>query len=168
MVGTAGLDQSRFMEGNYRPGSVGHGDDQIGSGCALTVVRSLSITSQPGGARALLNAPHLEGIGLAWLGQAGFALRYENLYILLDPYLSDYLEKKYRGTGKPHERLMAAPIQVQEVGFWISLSALTSIVITWILRRCQSWRRNVLRLGLLFQRQARSICQTWEFPINKF
>lgn len=81
----------------------------------MTVVRSLSITSQPGGARALLNAPHLEGIGLAWLGQAGFALRYENLYILLDPYLSDYLEKKYRGTGKPHERLMAAPIQVQEV-----------------------------------------------------
>ena len=57
-------------------------------------MRSLSITSQPGGARALLNAPHLEGIGLAWLGQAGFALRYENLYILLDPYLSDYLEKK--------------------------------------------------------------------------
>jgi L-ascorbate metabolism protein UlaG (beta-lactamase superfamily) len=78
-------------------------------------MRSLSITSQPGGARALLNAPHLDVIGLAWLGQAGFALGYENLQILLDPYLSDYLEKKYRGTDKPHERLMAAPIQVQEV-----------------------------------------------------
>ena len=51
---------------------------------------------------------------MAWLGQAGFALRYENLRILVDPYLSDYLEQKYRGTDKPHERLMAAPIQVQE------------------------------------------------------
>jgi L-ascorbate metabolism protein UlaG (beta-lactamase superfamily) len=78
-------------------------------------VHSLSITSQPGGARALLSAPHLDGLGLAWLGQAGFALRYGNLRILLDPYLSDYLEKKYRGTDKPHERLMAAPIEVQEV-----------------------------------------------------
>ena len=115
MVGTAGLDRSRFMEGNYRPGSVGHGDDQIGSGCALTVVRSLSITSQPGGTRALLSATRLDGLGLAWLGQAGFALRYQDLRILLDPYLSDYLEKKYRGTDKPHERLMAAPVQVQEV-----------------------------------------------------
>jgi L-ascorbate metabolism protein UlaG (beta-lactamase superfamily) len=78
-------------------------------------VHSLSITSQPGGVRALLSAPHLDGLGLAWLGQAGFALRYGNLRILLDPYLSDYLEKKYRGTDKPHERLMAAPIEVQEV-----------------------------------------------------
>jgi L-ascorbate metabolism protein UlaG (beta-lactamase superfamily) len=77
-------------------------------------VRSLSITSQPGGARALLNAPRLDGVGVAWLGQAGFALRHENLKIFLDPYLSDYLEKKYRGTDKPHARLMAAPIELQE------------------------------------------------------
>ena len=77
-------------------------------------VGSLSITSQPGGARALLSAPHLDGVGVAWLGQAGFALRYDDLRIFLDPYLSDYLEKKYRGTNQPHERLMAAPIQLQE------------------------------------------------------
>lgn len=78
-------------------------------------VRSLSITSQPGGARALLSAPRLNGVGVAWLGQAGFALRYDDLRIFLDPYLSDYLEKKYRGTHQSHERLMAAPIQWQEV-----------------------------------------------------
>ena len=77
-------------------------------------VGSLSITSQPGGARALLSAPRLDGVGVAWLGQAGFALRYDDLRIFLDPYLSDYLEKKYRGTNQPHERLMAAPIQLQE------------------------------------------------------
>jgi Beta-lactamase superfamily domain len=78
-------------------------------------VRSLSITSQPGGARALLNTPHLDGVALAWLGQAGFALRYGKLRIFLDPYLSDYLERKYRGTNKPHERLMKVPIHTQEV-----------------------------------------------------
>jgi L-ascorbate metabolism protein UlaG (beta-lactamase superfamily) len=77
-------------------------------------VRSLSITSQPGGARALLNTT-LDGVALAWLGQAGFALRYGKLRIFLDPYLSDYLERKYRGTNKPHERLMPAPIHTQEV-----------------------------------------------------
>ena len=76
---------------------------------------SLSITSQPGGARALLNAPRLDGVGVAWLGQAGFSLRYEDLRIFLDPYLSDYLEQKYRGTNQPHERLMAVPIELQEV-----------------------------------------------------
>lgn len=54
-------------------------------------------------------------MGLAWLGQAGFTLGYADVRIFLDPYLSDYLEKKYRGTNKPHERLMAAPIHVQEV-----------------------------------------------------
>jgi L-ascorbate metabolism protein UlaG (beta-lactamase superfamily) len=77
-------------------------------------VHSLSITSQPGGARALLDSPHLDGVALAWLGQAGFALRYGKLRILLDPYLSDYLERKYRGTNKPHERLMKVPIHTQE------------------------------------------------------
>ena len=77
-------------------------------------MRSLSITSQPGGARALLDSPHLDGVALAWLGQAGFALRYGKLRILLDPYLSDYLERKYRGTNKPHERLMKVPIHTQE------------------------------------------------------
>jgi L-ascorbate metabolism protein UlaG (beta-lactamase superfamily) len=78
-------------------------------------VRSLSITSQSGGARALLNTPHFGGVALAWLGQAGFALRYGKSRIFLDPYLSDYLERKYRGTNKPHRRLMEAPIPVQEV-----------------------------------------------------
>ena len=78
-------------------------------------MRSLSITSQPDGTRALWNIPQVDGVGLAWLGQAGFALRSEGLRILLDPYLSDCLEKKYRGTKNPHERLMAAPIQLPEV-----------------------------------------------------
>jgi L-ascorbate metabolism protein UlaG (beta-lactamase superfamily) len=78
-------------------------------------VRQLSITSEPGGPRALLNTPDFGGVALAWLGQAGFFLRYGKLRLLLDPYLSDYLERKYRGSDKPHERLMEAPLRLQEV-----------------------------------------------------
>jgi len=49
-------------------------------------------------------------IGLAWLGQAGFVLRIGETVMLVDPYLSDHLAQKYRGTRFPHERMMPAPI----------------------------------------------------------
>jgi L-ascorbate metabolism protein UlaG (beta-lactamase superfamily) len=78
-------------------------------------VRSFSITWRPGGARTLWNAPQFDELGLAWLGQAGFVLRQGDLRIFLDPYLSDYLEKKYRRTETRHDRLMAAPIELHEV-----------------------------------------------------
>ena len=51
-----------------------------------------------------------------WLGQAGFLLRYADRTILIDPYLSDTLERKYRGTALPHERLLSAPIAVEQLG----------------------------------------------------
>jgi len=53
---------------------------------------------------------------LAWLGQAGFLLQAAGKRLLLDPYLSDSLEVKYRGTDKPHARLMPAPVPLAEVG----------------------------------------------------
>ena len=40
-----------------------------------------------------------------WLGQSGFLIQYMGERILLDPYLSDSLTKKYDGTDKPHVRL---------------------------------------------------------------
>jgi L-ascorbate metabolism protein UlaG (beta-lactamase superfamily) len=49
--------------------------------------------------------------GLAWLGQAGFALRFGDCRLLIDPYLSDFLAQKYRGTEFPHTRLMPAPVE---------------------------------------------------------
>ena len=58
----------------------------------------------------------LEGHGevrqtlLAWLGQAGFSIRYRDLVLVIDPYLSDSLAMKYRGTVFPHTRLMPPPI----------------------------------------------------------
>ena len=44
--------------------------------------------------------------GMAWLGQAGFAFRFGGTRLLIDPYLSDYLERKYRGSERPHDRMM--------------------------------------------------------------
>jgi L-ascorbate metabolism protein UlaG (beta-lactamase superfamily) len=40
-----------------------------------------------------------------WLGQSGFLLRHADSLLLLDPYLSDSLTKKYDGTDKPHVRV---------------------------------------------------------------
>ncbi|NJO25445.1 MAG: MBL fold metallo-hydrolase [Bacteroidia bacterium] len=42
---------------------------------------------------------------LWWLGQSGFLLQWKGKRVLMDPYLSDSLTKKYAGTGKPHERM---------------------------------------------------------------
>ncbi|GAB3641532.1 MBL fold metallo-hydrolase [Spirosoma arcticum] len=40
-----------------------------------------------------------------WLGQSGFLLQYNRKHLLLDPYLSDSLSRKYASTDKPHVRL---------------------------------------------------------------
>ena len=42
---------------------------------------------------------------LWWLGQSGYLLQYKNQRILIDPYLSDSLTKKYANTEKPHVRI---------------------------------------------------------------
>lgn len=45
------------------------------------------------------------GFRLWWLGQSGFLLQWEGVHVLLDPYLSDSLTKKYGQTDKPHVRM---------------------------------------------------------------
>ena len=47
---------------------------------------------------------------LHWLGQAGFVIETGTACMVIDPYLSDTLADKYRGTARPHERMMPAPI----------------------------------------------------------
>lgn len=42
---------------------------------------------------------------LWWLGQSGFLLQWNGKRVLIDPYLSDSLTKKYITTGKPHTRM---------------------------------------------------------------
>ncbi len=54
-------------------------------------------------------------VTLYWLGQAGFAIRAGDRTLLIDPYLSDSLERKYRGSSTPHDRMMPAPITVDEL-----------------------------------------------------
>jgi L-ascorbate metabolism protein UlaG (beta-lactamase superfamily) len=50
-----------------------------------------------------------------WLGQAGFAIRSSDTYLMIDPYLSDHLAKKYAGSDLSHVRMMQAPIAPEAV-----------------------------------------------------
>ena len=73
--------------------------------------RSISVVPFTGPLSAQLAAPFDgDGIRLWWLGQAGFALLHGDTLILIDPYLSDHLARKYAGTDKPHDRLMPSPV----------------------------------------------------------
>ena len=51
-----------------------------------------------------------KGVALWWLGQSGFLVKSANERLLLDPYLSDSLSKKYEHTDKPHVRMTARAI----------------------------------------------------------
>jgi len=55
------------------------------------------------------------GVRIWWLGQAGFCIRGAGLNVLIDPYLSDYLARKYRGREFDHVRMMATPLRPDEV-----------------------------------------------------
>jgi L-ascorbate metabolism protein UlaG (beta-lactamase superfamily) len=46
-----------------------------------------------------------EGFDLWWLGQSGYLLQWEGKRVLIDPYLSDSLTRKYSDTDKPHVRM---------------------------------------------------------------
>lgn len=46
-----------------------------------------------------------DGLRLWWLGQSGYLLQYNGKRILIDPYLSDSLTKKYAATDKQHTRM---------------------------------------------------------------
>ena len=54
-------------------------------------------------------------ISFYWLGQAGFVLNTANWQLLIDPYLSDSLARKYAGKSLAHVRMMEPPLRVEEV-----------------------------------------------------
>lgn len=54
-------------------------------------------------ARAGASAP--ESLHVWWLGQSGFLVQWRGHRLLLDPYLSDSLTRKYAATDKPHVRM---------------------------------------------------------------
>jgi L-ascorbate metabolism protein UlaG (beta-lactamase superfamily) len=52
-----------------------------------------------------------------WLGQSGFMVYWQGQYVLMDPYLSDSLTKKYAGTDKPHIRMTELVIDPAQLDF---------------------------------------------------
>lgn len=56
------------------------------------------------------------GTVLFWLGQAGFAIASAGRLVLIDPYLSDSLARKYRSRAFPHERMMPPPLATGDLG----------------------------------------------------
>ena len=54
---------------------------------------------------------------LWWLGQSGFLIRWRDQFLLLDPYLSDSLTKKYAATDKPHVRMTEHVVAPEKLDF---------------------------------------------------
>lgn len=54
---------------------------------------------------------------LWWLGQSGFLIRWRDQFLLLDPYLSDSLTKKYAATDKPHVRMTERVVAPERLDF---------------------------------------------------
>jgi L-ascorbate metabolism protein UlaG (beta-lactamase superfamily) len=69
--------------------------------------------------------PADHSVVLWWLGQSGFAIRYRDDCVLIDPYLSDSLTTKYAGTDTPHVRMhprVVAPEDLARVPVTMVLS----------------------------------------------
>ena len=54
---------------------------------------------------------------LWWLGQSGFLIKWRDRFLLLDPYLSVSLTKKYAATDKPHTRMTEPVIAPEKLAF---------------------------------------------------
>ncbi len=62
-------------------------------------------------------APAADRVDLWWLGQSGFLIAWMGRHLLLDPYLSDSLTRKYAPTDKPHVRMTAIIIPPERLDF---------------------------------------------------
>lgn len=54
---------------------------------------------------------------LWWLGQSGFLLQWDGVHVLLDPYLSESLTRKYSQTDKPHVRMTELVVDPVRLSF---------------------------------------------------
>lgn len=62
-------------------------------------------------------AAHDDNLRLWWLGQSGYLLQWRGAHLLLDPYLSDSLTRKYADTEKPHIRMTEIPVAPEQLDF---------------------------------------------------
>ncbi len=60
---------------------------------------------------------HASQLNLWWLGQSGFLVQWQGRHLMLDPYLSDSLTKKYTHTDKPHVRLTERVVAPERLDF---------------------------------------------------
>src|SRR6266498_74 len=58
-----------------------------------------------------------EQLHLWWLGQSGYLIQWQGHHLLIDPYLSDSLTKKYANTSKPHVRMTERVIAPERLDF---------------------------------------------------
>jgi L-ascorbate metabolism protein UlaG (beta-lactamase superfamily) len=65
--------------------------------------------------KAFLSSEPSTGFSFWWLGQAGFAFQCAGTRILIDPYLSDFLADKYKGSQFPHIRMTPEPVRAEEI-----------------------------------------------------
>jgi L-ascorbate metabolism protein UlaG (beta-lactamase superfamily) len=68
-------------------------------------------------------AMETELLHLWWLGQSGFLVQWQGRHLLLDPYLSDSLTRKYAGTNRPHVRMTERVVAPERLSF---IDAVTS------------------------------------------
>jgi L-ascorbate metabolism protein UlaG (beta-lactamase superfamily) len=70
-------------------------------------------------ADALRSAPAepAQSLHLWWLGQSGFLVACNGKRLLLDPYLSDSLTRKYAATDKPHVRMTERVVAPEQLDF---------------------------------------------------
>jgi len=66
-------------------------------------------------AEAIAKAGNQNELRFWWLGQAGFAFRFQETLILIDPYLSDSLAEKYKNSEFKHIRMMDPPLMPQDI-----------------------------------------------------
>jgi L-ascorbate metabolism protein UlaG (beta-lactamase superfamily) len=64
-----------------------------------------------------VEAAPAHALHLWWLGQSGFLLKSNGEYLLLDPYLSDSLTRKYADSDTPHVRMTRRVVDPRRLGF---------------------------------------------------
>ena len=65
----------------------------------------------------VLQSRSRERLNIWWLGQSGFLVQHGDAHLLLDPYLSDSLTKKYANTDKPHVRMTERVVAPERLDF---------------------------------------------------
>ncbi|HEX4950432.1 MAG TPA: MBL fold metallo-hydrolase [Blastocatellia bacterium] len=76
------------------------------------VLKNEALLADIAAARELADELHLW-----WLGQSGFLVQWCGRHLLLDPYLSESLTKKYATTDKPHIRMTECPVDPARLDF---------------------------------------------------